>query len=126
MDMEVVSVAKRLLTPSLWADWKPFGIGEVKPHHFLEIVKTIWQNKWHPLYAWRLLTRGCCDGCALGTSGLHDWTMNGIHLCTIRLNLLQLNTMPMMPWRQLVDDVISLRFVSILLHSPQLLLYLIL
>lgn len=105
-------MAKRLLTPSLWANWKPFGIGEVKPHHFLEIVKTAWQNKRHPLYAWRILTKGCCDGCALGTTGMHDWTMSGIHLCTIRLNLLQLNTMPMLPWQRLVDDVSTLKTLS--------------
>jgi molybdopterin-dependent oxidoreductase alpha subunit len=35
-----------------------------------------------------------CDGCALGTSGLHDWTLDGIHLCNVRLRLLRLNTMP--------------------------------
>src|SRR5690606_10818841 len=34
-----------------------------------------------------------CDGCALGTSGLRDWTLDGTHLCLIRLNLLELNTM---------------------------------
>lgn len=105
-------MAKRLLMPSLWADWKPFGIGEIKPHHFWEMVKTAWQNKRHPLYAWRILTKGCCDGCALGTTGVRDWTMEGIHLCTIRLNLLQLNTMPMMPWQRLVDDLPALSELS--------------
>ena len=105
-------MAKRFLGPSLWAGWKPFGIGEIKPHHFFEIVKTFWENKRHPLYAWRLLTRGCCDGCSLGTTGMHDWTMSGIHLCTIRLNLLQLNTMPMMPWQRLENDLTALRELS--------------
>ena len=33
-----------------------------------------------------------CDGCALGVAGLHDWTIDGVHLCTTRLNLLELNT----------------------------------
>ncbi|HTK06248.1 MAG TPA: FdhF/YdeP family oxidoreductase [Ktedonobacteraceae bacterium] len=105
-------MAKPLLKPSLWAGWKPFGIGEIKPHHFSEIFKTIWQNKQHPLYAWRILTKGCCDGCALGTTGMHDWTMDGIHLCTIRLNLLQLNTMPMLPWKRLENDVPGLLQLS--------------
>jgi len=105
-------MAKRLLTPSLWVNWKPFGIGETKPHHFSEIFKTCWENKRHPLYAWRLLTRGCCDGCSLGTTGMHDWTMSGIHLCTIRLNLLKLNTMPMMPWQRLENDLPALRELS--------------
>jgi molybdopterin-dependent oxidoreductase alpha subunit len=105
-------LAKRVLMPSLWAGWKPFGIGETKPHHFLEIVKTVWQNRRHPLYAWRILNRGCCDGCALGTTGMKDWTMNGIHLCTIRLNLLQLNTMPMLPWQRLENDLPALSKLS--------------
>lgn len=103
---------KRLFSPSSWASWKPFGIGETKPHHFLEILKTIWQNRYHPLYAWRILNRGCCDGCALGTTGMHDWTMKGIHLCTIRLNLLQLNTMPAMPWKRMQSDLPALARLS--------------
>ncbi len=35
-------------------------------------------------------------------SGMHDWTMEGIHLCNLRLQLLRLNTMPAMDaafWR---------------------------
>ncbi|GHO92462.1 formate dehydrogenase [Reticulibacter mediterranei] len=105
-------MAKRFLSPTLWAGWKPFGIGETKPHHFLEIFKTIWQNKRHPLYAWRILNQGCCDGCALGTTGMRDWTMDGIHLCTIRLNLLQLNTMSAMPWQRLENDLPALSQLS--------------
>jgi molybdopterin-dependent oxidoreductase alpha subunit len=108
--------ANSLISPKLWAGWKPFGIGERKPHHFWEIAKTVWQNKRHPLYAWRILTRGCCDGCSLGTYGMHDWTMKGIHLCTIRLNLLQLNTMGAMPWQRLEQDLEGLKKLS----SPQL------
>lgn len=45
-------------------------------------------------YALRILRNGTCDGCALGTYGMKDWTMDGIHLCWIRLNMLRLNTMP--------------------------------
>jgi molybdopterin-dependent oxidoreductase alpha subunit len=76
-----------------WVSLIPNGVGYVKPNHYGEILKTIWDNKRHPLYAWRILTRGVCDGCALGTKGLRDDTMKGVHLCTIRLNLLYLNTM---------------------------------
>jgi molybdopterin-dependent oxidoreductase alpha subunit len=61
---------------------------------FQEIARTAWQNRDRPLYAWRILNRGVCDGCALGTTGMRDWTIDGIHLCWIRLNLLRLNTMP--------------------------------
>ncbi len=102
----------KLIAPSLWADWKPFGLGEKKPHHFWEIFKTAWQNKRHPLYAWRILNRGCCDGCALGTTGMRDWTMDGIHLCTIRLNLLSLNTMGALPWQRLENDLNGLKQLS--------------
>ena len=105
-------MSKQLLRPSLWAGWKPFGLGETKPHHFTEIVKTAWENKRHPLYAWRVLNTGVCDGCALGTTGMRDWTIDGIHLCTIRLNLLQINTMGAMPWKRLVNDLEGLKTLS--------------
>jgi molybdopterin-dependent oxidoreductase alpha subunit len=48
----------------------------------------------HPRLVWDLLTKGVCDGCALGVAGLHDWTIDGIHLCTTRLELLSINTAP--------------------------------
>src|SRR5206468_11617675 len=56
------------------------------------MVRTVWENRRHPLYAWRVLSRGVCDGCALGVAGFHDWTIEGVHLCTTRLKLLSLNT----------------------------------
>jgi molybdopterin-dependent oxidoreductase alpha subunit len=105
-------MAKKLVDPSLWADWKPFGLGETKPHHFTEIFKTAWENRRHPLYAWRILNHGCCDGCALGTTGMRDWTMSGVHLCTVRLNLLKLNTMDAMPWERLCGDLPALQQLS--------------
>ncbi|GAA0982606.1 FdhF/YdeP family oxidoreductase [Acrocarpospora macrocephala] len=77
-----------------WASWKPFGIGERKPNNYLELWKAFRSVKGNRRYAWRILTRGTCDGCALGTKGMRDWTMDEIHLCNIRLRLLQLNTMP--------------------------------
>ena len=36
----------------------------------------------------RILKHGVCDGCALGTAGLRDWTLGGIHLCMVRLELI--------------------------------------
>jgi molybdopterin-dependent oxidoreductase alpha subunit len=54
--------------------------------------RAAWANRNHPLYAWQVLTKGACDGCALGVAGLHDWTIDGVHLCTTRLSLLELNT----------------------------------
>src|SRR5436309_7157061 len=60
------------------------------------MAKVAVENRAHPVYAWRILRDGTCDGCALGTVGLHDFTMDGVHLCTVRLNLLRLNTMDAM------------------------------
>lgn len=80
--------------PSLWASWKPFGIGEQRPNNYKEIARAVVENRDRLGYAWRILRDGCCDGCALGTTGLHDWTIEGTHLCNIRLRLLRLNTMP--------------------------------
>ena len=81
----------------------PFGLGQQKPHHFLEMVQIAWRNRRKLGYAWRVLTQGVCDGCALGTKGLRDWTIDGIHLCAVRLNLLELNTMGPMKPRALAD-----------------------
>ena len=81
----------------------PFGIGEVKPHHYLEMGRILWDNKLRWNYAWRVLNDGVCDGCALGTSGLSDWTIDGTHLCLVRLNLLRLNTMPAFDPKILAD-----------------------
>ena len=83
-------------TPALWASWKPFGIGEQRPRNFREVFRAIWQNRRQLGHAWRILDQGVCDGCSLGTIGLKDWTLEGIHLCNIRLRLLRLNTMEAM------------------------------
>src|SRR6185369_6171626 len=72
----------------------PFGFGQVKPDHFRDMARVAWQNRDNLGYGWQVLTRGVCDGCALGVAGLHDWTIEGVHLCMTRLNLLRLNTMP--------------------------------
>jgi len=76
----------------LWVGWAPNGVGQQKPNHYLDMVRAAWDNRAHPRYAWEVLTRGVCDGCALGVAGLHDWTIDGVHLCTTRLKLLELNT----------------------------------
>jgi len=89
--------------PSLWASLSPLGLGHVKPHHFLEILKTGWENRGELPYAMRVLTQGVCDGCALGQTGLKDFTTPGIHLCTVRLRLLKLNTMGALDHRRLAD-----------------------
>lgn len=79
-------------SPATWAGLSPNGIGQQKPNHFLEMGKVAWENRRHPLYAMKVLQQGACDGCALGVTGFHDWTIEGIHLCTTRLKLLAVNT----------------------------------
>ncbi|HEU4673815.1 MAG TPA: FdhF/YdeP family oxidoreductase [Candidatus Limnocylindrales bacterium] len=86
----------------------PYGLGEQHPNHYLDILHTIRENWRHPLYAWRILSRGVCDGCALGVAGFADWTIDGVHLCTTRLHLLRTNTMDALPDRAL-EDVGALR-----------------
>jgi len=76
----------------LWVGWKPNGIGEQKPHHYRGIARTVWQNRRNLPWAWRILRKGVCDGCALGVAGFHDWTITGVHLCSTRLDLLAVNT----------------------------------
>ena len=75
----------------------PFGLGHTKPKHFRDMLRVVWENRDNLPYAWKVITRGVCDGCALGVAGLHDWTIKGTHLCMTRLNLLRLNTMAAMP-----------------------------
>jgi molybdopterin-dependent oxidoreductase alpha subunit len=78
--------------PELWVGPAPNGVGQQKPHHYREMAQVAWDNRAHPRYAWEVLSKGVCDGCALGVAGFHDWTQPGVHLCTTRLRLLELNT----------------------------------
>ncbi|MGZ4717347.1 MAG: molybdopterin-dependent oxidoreductase [Acidimicrobiales bacterium] len=82
----------RRLRPDLWVSAAPNGIGLQKPNHYGDMAKVAWANRKHPKHAWDVLTKGVCDGCALGVAGLHDWTIDGVHLCTTRLRLLEVNT----------------------------------
>ncbi|SRR5579871_462834 len=98
---------KTSLTRS-WLRWVPFGLGQVKPKHFRDMARVFWDNRDNLSYAWKVLTRGVCDGCALGVAGLHDWTVDGIHLCMTRLNLLRMNTAPELD-SNLLGDVEALK-----------------
>lgn len=86
----------------------PFGLGQTKPQHFRDMMKIIWKNRDNLGYAWKVLSKGVCDGCALGVAGLHDWTIDGVHLCMTRLNLLRLNTMPELDVK-LLSDISNLK-----------------
>jgi molybdopterin-dependent oxidoreductase alpha subunit len=106
----------------LQKDWKaklraavPFGLGQTKPKHFRNMAEVAWKNRDNLSYAWKVLSRGVCDGCALGVAGFHDWTIDGVHLCMTRLNLLRLNTMPALDER-LLQDISKIQT----LHNAQL------
>lgn len=89
----------------------PLGLGQTKPKHFRDMLAIAWRNRDNLGYAWKVITRGVCDGCALGVAGLHDWTIPGVHLCMTRLNLLRLNTMPALDVT-LLNDVSRLTSLS--------------
>ena len=91
-----------------WVSLVPYGLNQQHPNNYRDILDAVWENRDNLGYAFRILSDGCCDGCALGTSGMHDWTMKGIHLCAVRLQLLRLNTMPAMDAR-LFEDAEQLR-----------------
>ena len=91
-----------------WVSLIPFGLHQQHPNNYKDILDAVWENRDSLGYAYRILRDGCCDGCSLGTTGLHDWTMQDLHLCWVRLQLLRLNTMPAMDWHRL-EDVAPLR-----------------
>ena len=93
----------RKLHPDLWVGPSPNGIGQQKPDHYGEMTRAVWANRRHPKYAWDVLSKGVCDGCALGVAGFHDWTIDGVHLCTTRLRLLEFNTMDALDHERLAD-----------------------
>lgn len=85
-------------------DLLPFGPRRhPRPRPFVEMAKVAWENRDNLPYAWRILTRGVCDGCALGPRGLKDDVISGVHLCMTRLRLLRLNTMGPVPDAALAD-----------------------
>jgi hypothetical protein len=84
--------------------WVPFGLHQQHPNNYKDIFDAVWENRDNLGYAYRILR----DGCSLGTTGMHDWTMKDVHLCWVRLQLLRLNTMPAMNWH-LLEDVAPLR-----------------
>src|SRR5215475_6059428 len=85
-------------------DLLPFGGGRhPRPRPYLEMAQVAWENRDNLPYAWRILTRGVCDGCSLGPRGLRDDVISGVHLCMTRLKLLRLNTMGPVPDAVLAD-----------------------
>jgi molybdopterin-dependent oxidoreductase alpha subunit len=89
---------------SQWATRIPL----TRVENLTEVPRAAWENRDNARYALRILSDGVCDGCALGTSGMDDWTIDGVHLCNVRLRLLRLSTMgPLDP--ALLADVAGLR-----------------
>jgi molybdopterin-dependent oxidoreductase alpha subunit len=77
--------------PRGWVSLSPNGLGHQKPHHYGDMAKVAWKVRGRARDALKVLSQGVCDGCALGVAGFHDWTLDGVHLCTTRLSLLPLN-----------------------------------
>ncbi|HLO12952.1 MAG TPA: FdhF/YdeP family oxidoreductase [Pseudoneobacillus sp.] len=98
-----------LPAPKYWVSPIPFGLGKIKPKHIRDTMKIALENKDNIGYATRIITQGVCDGCALGVSGLYDQTLDGPHICTTRLNVLRLNTMPAIKPEILHADIDELR-----------------
>ncbi|MCM3602358.1 FdhF/YdeP family oxidoreductase [Robertmurraya korlensis] len=98
-----------LPAPKHWVSPIPFGLGKIKPKHIRDTMKVAYDNKDNLGYATRIITEGVCDGCALGVSGLYDQTLSGPHLCTTRLNVLRLNTMPAIKPEILHADIDELK-----------------
>jgi molybdopterin-dependent oxidoreductase alpha subunit len=89
--------------PRLWASVVPRDPRKRKPNHYLEMARVAWQNRDQLPFAWRILNHGVCDGCALGTNGLRDWTLPDVHLCMVRLELMRMNTSPALDPDRLAD-----------------------
>jgi len=86
-----------------------FGlIGQTKPQHYREMLGVLWENRKELPYAWNVLNHGVCDGCSLGPCGMHDDTLDGVHLCMTRLKLLKPSTMPALDIARM-SDVAALR-----------------
>lgn len=83
----------------LWATRFPLR----RLESFGEVYRAALENRDNLAYGWRILRHGVCDGCSLGATGLADWTIDGVHLCSIRLRLLRLNTMPALDITRLED-----------------------
>jgi molybdopterin-dependent oxidoreductase alpha subunit len=94
-----------------WVSLVPYGLNEQHPNAYKDMAEAMWENRDNLVYANRILNNGCCDGCALGTIGMRDWTHDGIHLCSVRLRMLRVNTMPAMDLA-LFEDVEALRRVN--------------
>lgn len=97
--------------PRSWVSLSPNGIGHQKPNHFGEMAKVAWKVRGRARDAWKILGQGVCDGCALGVAGFHDWTLDGVHLCTTRLNLLPLNLAGPID-TAVLDDIAHLRTMT--------------
>jgi molybdopterin-dependent oxidoreductase alpha subunit len=91
------------MNPRLWASAVPRDPRLRKPNHYVEMARVAWENRDQLPFALRILREGVCDGCALGTTGLRDWTQPGLHLCMVRLELMRLNTAPALDPRRLAD-----------------------
>ena len=96
----------------------PLGlIGQTRPRHYRELFEVLWENKSDLSYAWNILNHGVCDGCSLGSPGLRDNALDGVHLCTARLKRLRLNTLGALDISELGDVQRLRKFDQVKLRS---------
>lgn len=65
-----------------------------RPGFYRDLLRVVWDNRRDLPRAWSILNHGVCDGCSLGSYGLRDQVLDGVHLCAARLKSLRVNTMP--------------------------------
>ena len=77
---------------------------EQKPNHYLEMARVAWENRDQLPFAWRILSQRHLRRLrARARRGLRDWTLEGVHLCMVRLELMRLNTAPALDPDRLAD-----------------------
>jgi molybdopterin-dependent oxidoreductase alpha subunit len=64
---------------------------QMHPAH--QLLRVVWENRRALPFAWKILTRGICDGCSLGSRGLRDDSVRSFHLCRSGLKRLRFHTM---------------------------------
>ncbi len=68
------------------ASWVPFGLDRPGPRRGPGLARAAWRARHHPRFALDVLRYGVCGTCELGTHGLRDDAIAGVHFCSRRLD----------------------------------------
>lgn len=80
--------AIRLGSRRAFASWVPFGLGHPGSSQLPVIARAAWAGRHASRFALDVLRHGVCGTCELGTDGLRDDAVDGVHLCARRLEQL--------------------------------------